>query len=162
MLDIDYKGLMSQVRRGAFLTVEHDGELNTMTIGWLQLGFFWTREVLTVGVRPTRFTHHIIEEAAYYAVSIPHAHQFKSELSLCGTQSGRDIDKFDMCNLPLQYYGEENIPYVAIPGEHLFGKIIYKTTIQEHEIHEDLDRFYPERDYHTLYIAKLIDRVTIA
>ncbi len=162
MIDIAYQKQMKQVKRGVFLTVEYAEELNTMTIGWFQLGYFWSREVMTVGVRQSRYTHDIIGKADYYSVTIPQPHQFADELLICGSKSGRDIDKFKVCNLPVSYHGDEKIPYIAIPGEHLFGKIVYKTTMEEHEIGQSLDRHYPKKDFHTLYISEIIDRLIIS
>jgi hypothetical protein len=161
MIDISYTPLMEQVRRGAFLTVEHDGELNTMTIGWFQLGFFWGREIMTVGVRPTRFTHHIIDEVTNYSVTIPAAGTFSKEIALCGSKSGKDIDKFAVCNLPVKKK-DGNIPYIPIPGEHLFGKIVFKTVMQPGQITEDLHKHYPQNDFHTLYMAEIVDHIRVA
>jgi hypothetical protein len=161
MLDITYPAFMEQVKNGAFLTVEHEKELNTMTIGWFEIGYFWRTEVMTVGVRPTRFTHHIIEEVSTFSVTVPEAGTFKSELTLCGRESGKDINKFDVCNLPLSYHGDEKTPYIPIPGDHLFGRIIYKTVMQSSQCDQKLLALYPNKDYHTLYFAEITDHLRI-
>jgi hypothetical protein len=161
MIDISYDQFMERVKIGAFLTVEDQSELNTMTIGWFEIGYFWRREVMTVGVRPTRHTHHIIENVSTFSVTVPEAGTFKNELTLCGSKSGRDIDKFDVCNLPLSYHGEEKTPYILIPGEHLFGKIITKTVMDPALSNPGLESLYPNKDYHSLYFAEIIDFLRI-
>lgn len=157
MIDISYEQFMERVKTGAFLTVEDQSELNTMTIGWFEIGYFWRREVMTVGVRPTRHTHHIIENVSTFSVTVPEEGMFKNELTLCGSKSGRDIDKFDVCNLPLSYHGEKKTPYIPIPGEHLFGKIITKTVMDPALCDPELMSLYPKKDYHSLYFAEIID-----
>ncbi len=161
MIDIAYNELMEQVRRGAFLTIASKTGVNTMTIGWFQVGFFWGREVMTVGVRPSRHTFSFIEENPFFSVTIPESRQFKKELAFCGTKSGRDYDKFDICNLPVQYYGEEHIPYVAIPGEHLFGMTVNTSVMDSSQTDSSLDKYYKDGDYHTLYMAETIGHLKV-
>ncbi len=161
MIDIQYAELMEQVQRGAFLTVETPTGLNTMTIGWFELGFFWRREVMTVGVRPSRHTFALMEGASHYSVTVPRPKQFAKELAFCGTESGRDHDKFAVCSLPLQYHEEGHIPYVAIPGDHLFGKIVNTSVMEKDHTDRSLDKHYPQGDYHTLYTAEIIHHLKL-
>ncbi|WP_424244538.1 flavin reductase (DIM6/NTAB) family NADH-FMN oxidoreductase RutF [Elusimicrobium posterum] len=77
---------------GAFLSVEAEGELNTMTVSWGFVGFFWQKPYMIVGVRPQRFTKHIMDKAQSFTVSVPYG-TMKEELITCGTKSGRDISK---------------------------------------------------------------------
>lgn len=159
MMDFTYERQMGRISRGAFLTVGEGSTVNTMTIGWFQLGYFWNREVLTVGVRPSRFTHELLKQSTFYSVSIPEPHCYVRELASCGKLSGRDVDKIREYGLPLSSFGEQQIPYIAIPGEHLFGRIVFRTDMHKGQTDESLDRHYPEDDYHTLYFAELVGRI---
>lgn len=161
MIDISYAEFMERVKKGAFLTVEDAQELNTMTIGWFEIGYFWRREVMTVGVRPTRHTHHIIENVSTFSVTVPEEGTFKNELALCGKKSGRDMNKFDVCNLPLSYHGEDKTPFIPVPGEHLFGKIITRTVVDPALCDPELLSLYPDKDFHSLYFAQIIDVLRI-
>ena len=81
-------------QRNALLTAGAEGKVNPMTIGWCQLGRLWSIPVCTVYVRPERYTYSLMEQGDYFTVSV-----FPEEagdiLRLCGTKSGRDVDKFD-------------------------------------------------------------------
>lgn len=87
-----------QLPRGAFLTA--GGETwNPMTIGWAQFGVVWARPVVTVMVRKSRYTYSLMEQTDVFTVSLPHEKQMVKELALCGTRSGRDVDKEKEANL---------------------------------------------------------------
>ena len=46
---------------GAFLVVkDKKGKVNVMTIGWAMIGVVWGKPMMTVFVRPARYTHELI------------------------------------------------------------------------------------------------------
>ena len=87
-----------QLPRGAFLTA--GGEVwNPMTIGWAQFGVVWSRPVVTVMVRKSRYTSSLMEQTDVFTVSLPKEKQMVKELAFCGTRSGRDVNKEKEANL---------------------------------------------------------------
>ena len=57
---------------GAFLAVkDKDGRSNIMTIGWATVGVIWSKHVMSVMVRPVRFTHELMENAKVFSVCVP-------------------------------------------------------------------------------------------
>lgn len=81
-----------QLPRGAFLTAS--GEVwNPMTVGWVQFGVVWSKPVITVMVRRSRYTFPLMEKADTFTLSVPRPKQLAEELAFCGTRSGRDVDK---------------------------------------------------------------------
>lgn len=91
------------------LTAGDKSGCNTMTIGWCQLGTLWHLPVCTVYVRPERYTYRFMEEQDYFTVSVLPAGE-KRTVKVCGTQSGRDIDKVKECGLTL-CYGAGDAPF---------------------------------------------------
>jgi flavin reductase (DIM6/NTAB) family NADH-FMN oxidoreductase RutF len=88
---------------GAFLVVENKkGRVNAMTIGWGQAGFIWGEPVLTVLVRPSRYTHSLLESATHFSVCVPRPGELAKELAFCGSRSGREYDKVRACGLTLK------------------------------------------------------------
>ena len=83
---------------GALLTVGDETKFNTMTIGWGALGFIWERNIVTVLVRPTRYTHEFIEKFGNFTVSFYRSEHHKA-LSIMGSRSGRDTDKVALAGL---------------------------------------------------------------
>ena len=89
---------IKKIRKGAFLTVKAGKALNTMTIGWATFGFIWQKPIMMVAVRSSRHTFGIMEAAEDFTVTVPTGDMGK-ETTFCGTKSGRDVNKFKMCNL---------------------------------------------------------------
>lgn len=92
--------LLTQLPRGAFLSVQANDRANTMTIGWGLMGFMWRKPILMVMVRFSRFTYGLMEAADTFTVSLPRSGKYKELLAQAGTLSGRDMDKFKELNIP--------------------------------------------------------------
>ena len=65
---------------------------NTMTANWGGLGWLWNKPVAFVFIRPERFTHGFTEENERMTLSF-YKEDYRKALQICGTKSGRDIDK---------------------------------------------------------------------
>ena len=79
--------------KGALLTVGDENKANTMTISWGTVGFMWRRPMFVVMVRESRYSNEFLEVGKTYTVSVPFDGAMKEALKVCGTKSGRDIDK---------------------------------------------------------------------
>ena len=84
------------------LTAGDKSGLNTMTIGWWQLGRLWNLPVCTVFVRPERYTYQFIKSHDYFTVSVL-PEDAKRVTALCGSKSGRDVDKVTESGLTVRY-----------------------------------------------------------
>lgn len=160
MKRVDYMNVaqraITQIKEGAFLTVQSGETLNTMTIGWATLGYVWRKPIMMVAVRSSRHTFGIIEKAEDFTVSIPSV-DMKREVAFCGTKSGRRYDKFKECNLELLPGQRVITPIIKAPGLHFECTIIYKSAMEPEQLNEQYDAaLYPERDYHTLYFGKIV------
>ncbi|MBA7553151.1 hypothetical protein ES705_45738 [subsurface metagenome] len=151
--------VMQQIKsKGAFLVAKfQDSEkINVMTIGWAAIGFMWGKPIMTVMVRKSRFTHHIIEKTSSFTVSIP-TDDLNEALIFCGTKSGRDFDKFKECNLAIIPAQKVDTPIINISGFHYEGKIVCKSEMNPDflckEYKEDL---YADNDYHTFYFGEIV------
>ena len=85
----------------ALLTAGTADRCNTMTIGWCQAGRLWSLQTCTVYVRPERYTYSFMEDQAYFTVSVL-PRDMKKAMALCGTKSGRDLDKIKECGLTVR------------------------------------------------------------
>ncbi|HEX2956668.1 MAG TPA: flavin reductase family protein [Chitinispirillaceae bacterium] len=160
MKDVDYMSVaedtINKIKRGAFLTVKSGKALNTMTIGWTAFGFVWSKPIMMVAVRPSRYTFGIIEAAMNFTVSVPFGDMHK-ETSFCGSKSGRDLDKFQACNLETVAGRRIASPIIKIPGRHYECKIIYKSAMDPTNLDKDYELpLYPNGDYHTLYFGEIL------
>ena len=76
----------------ALLTAGTEERYNSMTIGWGSLGTVWNKDVLTVYVRPDRYTWEFLRDNEYFTVSF-FPESCREALALMGQMSGRDGDK---------------------------------------------------------------------
>ena len=158
MKDVDYLAIaqkgITDLKKGAFLTVKAGDRINTMAIGWATIGYCWRKPVFMVAVRDSRHTFTIIEDAADFSVSIP-LEGMKDAIAFCGTKSGRDVDKFQACNLETSPGRQIGSPIILTPGIHLECSIIYKSAMDPGHMILDMESLYPEKDYHTLYFGEI-------
>lgn len=160
MKDLKYMSIaedaMRKIKKGAFLTVKAADALNTMTIGWATFGFIWQKPVMMVAVRDSRHTFGIIEKSQDFTVTIP-SNDMSKEIAFCGTQSGRDVDKFKMCNLQTANGRNVVSPIINVAGIHYECKIVFKSAMNPVYLDKNYDKaLYPQNDYHTLYFGEIL------
>ena len=147
---------LSQLSRGAFLNTAWNGQLNTMTISWGQLGVTWGKPIFTVLVRPTRHTYTMLEPSGEFTVSIPAANDLDSELALCGSTSGRDGDKFAAAGLHARPGRVVAAPSIEECELHYECRVVYRHTLQPDDLPADVLTMYPARDFHTVYLGEIV------
>ena len=160
MKDVDYMSVaqdsMKKIQKGAFLTVRSPKGLNTMTIGWATFGVVWTKPIMMVAVRLSRHTFGIIETAKDFTVSIPTG-DMQKEIAVCGSKSGRDVDKYKVLNLQTGDSRHVASPIIKASGRHYECKIVYKSAMDPALLDKDYDSsLYPKKDYHTLYFGEIL------
>ena len=159
----EYAGhILEQTGKGVLLTTKADGRPNTMTIGWGTLGIEWGKPIYTVFVRESRYTKQLLEENGEFTINVPMGDIDRNILAVCGTKSGRDMDKFAQLGLT-----EEAPEVISVPGIRelpltLECKVIYKQDQDPTAIAPENDqRYYAkgtanEGDYHTAYYGQIL------
>ena len=147
--------------QNALLTAGDRSELNTMTIGWCQLGRIWNEPACTVYVRPERYTYEFTEGHDYFTVSILPADR-REVMQLCGTKSGREVDKVAECALSVAY-GAGDAPYFEEAELVLVCKKLYAQDMGAAHVVDGgpVDRFYGPKDgWHRMYIGQIVEAYT--
>lgn len=152
--DLDQNIFSLLADRWGLLTVADGEGCNPMTVGWGGVGVLWKKPVVTVYVRPQRYTYGLMEREDHFSLSfLPES--CKEILTLCGSRSGRDTDKVKACGLTV---GQgQNAPWFE-EAELTF--ICRKLYAQDMEpacfVDKTLDEtFYPDRDYHRAYVGEI-------
>lgn len=158
----DYAGtILEEIGKGALLTTQADGKVNTMTIGWGTLGIEWGKPICTVFVRKSRYTKQLLDKNPEFTVNVPYGACAKDILRLCGTRSGRDIDKFHELGLTTEEGQTVSVPGIRQLPLTLECKVIYRQDQDPKAINkENDDRYYAkgspnEDDYHTAYYGQI-------
>jgi len=127
---------------------------NTMTAGWGGMGILWKMQVAFCFVRPTRYTYRFMEKNKYFTLSF-FDEKYRDILNICGTKSGRDIDKIKETGLkPLEtkmgniYFEQSRLVLEC-------RKIYFDDIKPEHFLESKIHNAYPEKDYHRLYIGEI-------
>ncbi len=63
-----------------------------MTVSWRGFGTLWHKPVVTVYLRPDRYTYEFMKNSECFTLSF-YDEDYKQDLITLGTKSGRDIDK---------------------------------------------------------------------
>ena len=130
---------------------------NTMTASWGGLGVLWGKNVATCYVRPQRYTREFLERENYFTLSF-FGPEYRRELSLCGSKSGRDVDKVKECNFTVRqtqcgapYFDQARLVLVC-------RKLYWQDMDPTHFLDGEIDRrWYPEKDYHRIYIGEIVE-----
>ncbi len=160
----DYAGhIMKNIGGGILLTTALEGKANTMTIGWGKIGVVWSRPVFEVLVRESRYTKEILDKTGEFTVNVPLGKVDKNILAVCGTKSGRDVDKFASLGLTQVPGAQVSVPGILELPLTLECKVIYKQDQDPAAIDKAcFDRYYAkgthnEGDYHTVYYGEIVN-----
>ena len=140
----------------ALLTAGTTSGYNTMTVSWGGMGVLWGKDVVTVYVRPQRYTKEFVDREEYFTLAFFGEEQRKA-LTLCGSKSGREVDKVKECGFTVAQ-AECGAPYFEEAELVLVCRKRYAQEMDPQAIPQDAkDRFYPEKDYHTMYIGEVVE-----
>lgn len=127
------------------------GPPNAMTIGWGLIGTMWSQPFFVVAVRYSRYTYQLIEESGKFSVCLPTKNMHQA-LQLCGSKSGRDIDKLKELGLNTAQGKIVDTPYIKECPVIYECEVAFKTQIKNGEILKEIeDAVYKSGDYHSLY-----------
>lgn len=133
---------------------------NTMTAGWGGFGILWHKNVCTIYVRPGRYTYDFLEKNDMFTLSF-FDEKYKDALKLCGTKSGRDIDKPAEAGItPFQTPdGSVSFEEARLVIECL--KIYTDDIDPSRFLKNSIEKSYPSGDYHRVYVGEIRKVLTI-
>ena len=137
------------------ITAGREGSFNTMTASWGGVGILWNKEVATCYIRPQRYTKEFVDREELFTLSF-FPDGYRKALNLCGTVSGRDHDKPAEVGLtPLFTDGTVSFKEADLV---LVCRKLYAQPMTEQSFTDKsvLERNYPTRDLHTIYIGEII------
>ena len=142
--------------KGVFLTTAMGESVNTMTISWGSIGHVWNKPVFMVMVRPSRHTYTLLEKSAKFSVSVPLGNM-KEELAICGSKSGRDTNKFELCNLELLEGRAQDVPVIKGCGLHFECKVLHKQAMEFDMLGTEIkEAWYPTENCHVMYYGEIV------
>ena len=137
---------------------------NTMTASWGHLGSIWGHgggmPTAVVYVRPQRYTKEFVDREPVFTLSFFDEDR-RNALGYLGSHSGRDGDK--VAHVGLTPVFADGTTYFAEAKLVLVCRKLYQAPLLEENFisREVVEEYYPERDFHDLYIAA-IEKVLIS
>lgn len=145
-------------RQWMLITAGTPENCNTMTASWGGVGIMWGNPVATCYIRPQRYTKSFVDSNEYFTLSF-FTEDYRKALQLCGTKSGREIDKIRECGFTMTA-AECGAPYMEEAELVLVCKKQYAQPMDAQFLTEGdaIDkRWYPNHDWHTMYIGQIVE-----
>lgn len=137
------------------ITAGDENGNNTMTASWGVFGVLWRKNIAQIFIRPQRHTKSFVDNNSMVTLSfLPE--EYRHSLNICGTVSGKDVDKWELSGLhPYFVDGTTGIMEADVI---MIGKKQYAQWIDP-DLFVEMDndsRCYPEKDYHEMYVLEII------
>ena len=93
------------------VSVAHELRESIITLSWV--GTCCSEPpIVSISVRPERYSHPILLDSKEFVINFPTI-SLIDQVKICGTKSGRDIDKWKECNFTKTKSKEINTPAIA-------------------------------------------------
>ena len=136
------------------ITAGNEEKCYTLTASWGAMGVMWGKNAVTVYIRPQRYTKEFVDREEAFTISVL-GEDYRKALNYCGTVSGKGIDKITEAGLtPYFVDGTAGIQEADMI---MVCKKMYHDTIKPEcfDEAENDTKWYPQKDYHTMYIAEI-------
>ena len=127
---------------------------NMMTVSWGAMGELWGKDSVTVYIRPQRYTEEFMNAFDHFTLSFFSLDKKQAVHGICGSKSGRDINKTEACGLTPNF--DEAAPYFEEAKLVLECKKMYAQSLNAESItdRESVDKWY-DNDFHKMYISEI-------
>ena len=142
-------------KQWTLITAGDEDGCNTMTASWGGLGVLWGMPAATVYIRPQRYTKEFVDANDRFTLSFL-GEEHRKALAYCGKVSGRDVDdKMAAAGLTPCYV--DGTAAVAEAELVLVCRKLYADDMPPENFiaKENDERWYPDHDYHCMYIAQI-------
>ena len=163
----DYAQKITEALPKGILLNTNGDKFNSMVIGWGALGRVWNVPAFTVYVRENRYTKAQLDKTGEFTISVPLDGPIPEIAKICGSQSGRDVDKTEAVHLTLEEAESIRTPGIRQYPLTLECKVLYAQRQDLSLLPEDIrSAMYPQdvdgsnpmanRDPHTAYIGQIV------
>ena len=128
---------------------------NTMTASWGGLGVLWNKSIVTLFIRPQRYTYKFVEENPSFNISF-FDKRYKPALNICGSKSGRNFDKVKEAGLTPAITPKGNITfqeaYLTMDCIKLYADDLKPESFIDKAL---IGKIYPTKDFHRFFIGEI-------
>jgi flavin reductase (DIM6/NTAB) family NADH-FMN oxidoreductase RutF len=155
------EALVKALPKGILLTTKKGEKVNSMVIGWGAIGVDWGKPVFTAYIRESRFTKELLDATGEFTVNIPVSAVDPQIIKVCGSQSGRDIDKIEALHLTTVPGEKVNAPAIKELPLTLECKVLFRQLQDLKNLDAADQKWYPpfkegKPDRHIMYEAEIV------
>ena len=129
---------------------------NTMTASWGGLGILWNKPMATIYIRPQRYTRQFVDEQEYFTLAFFSA-EYRKTLGVCGSKSGRDIDKVKECGFTVALSEQGGAPYFEEAELVLVCRKRMTMHMDPAAIPAEIKEKNYRGDYHYIYWGEIVE-----
>ncbi len=136
------------------ITVSGEDKVNGMTASWIQMGYIWNKDVVTVYVRPQRYTDELMRKEETFSVAF-FDEEYREQVNYLGRISGKDEDKLKKCDFTTTIVEDTAVieqASVVFVCKKLYQGILKKENFLDQELAK---KCYPGEDFHHAYVAEI-------
>lgn len=133
-----------------------DGTFNFCTVAWGSIGELFSKDVVTIYVKPIRFTSTFLNEDDYFTVTFM-PKEYLNDVLYCGSHTGKLVDKVKNTSLkPLIL--ENGITFENCRRVYVCKKI-YQDQFEKANFLDKaiIDKYYKIEEEHNIYIGEIIE-----
>lgn len=139
----------------ALLTAGDIDNHNSMTISWGEMGTLWNKKVVTVYVKPCRYTYKFMEKNNFFVISF-FEEIYRQSLVVMGSKSGKNTDKDKESGLtPIEHgwvtiYKEARLTIIC-------KKIYEQDLVLKNMPKEAIETYYQKEKPHRMFIGEVVE-----
>ena len=138
----------------ALVTAGNKDSFNSMTISWGSMGTLWHKDIITIYIRPDRYTFDFIKNSDMFTISF-YDEKYRDILTMFGRCSGRDINKVEKSGFN-PVFMDDGITY-SEANETIVLKKIYMEQLNKDLFNEDILSCYKDNGpAHYMIIGEVI------
>lgn len=158
--EFEMEPLFNFDKNWALLSCKNNDKFNMMTISWGEIGTLWSKPVITIYVKPIRYTNSFMENSDYFTVSF-FEEKFRQNLLSLGTLSGKNVNKEELISTKII----TDDKYVTYEDALLTFKLkkIYSQQLKLENINNgalsesELNHYYSKEPLHIMYIGEILE-----
>lgn len=134
-------------------------KFNTMTANWGGTGYLWNKLVAFVFIRPERYTFEFVEQSDFLTLSFL-GEEHKDIHKICGSKSGRDMDKVKATGLVPLFTPSGSITFeqsrLTFECKKLYADLIKPEDFIDKSI---IDKWYggAHGGFHKMYVVEIVN-----
>lgn len=135
------------------ITAGDEKAYNMMTASWGFVGQMWGKRCAVAAIRPSRYTKQFVDNSDVFTLSFYGDEAKKTIHSVCGKQSGRDIDKAAACGLT-PVFSDGGVYFDKARLVLVCKKLYVSEMDPEKLIDKSIEKWY-DNDYHEFYVGEI-------